>query len=317
MILPSDRYRFTSHRPRRSSGLLRFIVILVGVIIVGGGVFYLVRAKSAPTGKGATEQRLSVLWKEQKYSEIATQAAQVLADRPLDENALMYAGFAYFYEGVDASSLENRIPLFDKSIVYLRRALLLKDNPQTPSVNYVLGKAYYQKGKYYLDLAIEYLNKSIEEGYIARDTYEYLGLAYSDLEDYTKAAGYFQKAIAQKPTGLLLFILAQTYYRADDTTEAEQYLLRAVNMAQSTKDTSVEEQARFLLGKIYSDRKDYFKAEDQYLRILEIDAKSADAHYYLGDLYTQLNEPVKARAEWRAALRIDPSHYGARLKLYK
>ena len=29
-----------------------------------------------------------------------------------------------------------------------------------------------------------------------------------------------------------------------------------------------------------------------------------------------MNDPVKARAEWRNALIIDPSHYGAKLRYY-
>jgi hypothetical protein len=33
-------------------------------------------------------------------------------------------------------------------------------------------------------------------------------------------------------------------------------------------------------------------------------------------VYTKMNDPVKARAEWRNALIIDPSHYGAKLRYY-
>lgn len=317
MILPSDRYRFTSHRPRRRSGFLKAFIIVLIVIAVGAGGYYYVRTRKSALSGGRPEQQLSVLWQEQRYQTINQQAGYLLERRPLDLKALEYDGFSYFYEGMAASTLQEKLSLIDKSIIELRRSLLIKDNPQTASVNYVLGKAYYQKGKYYLDLAIRYLNKSVEEGYIREDTYEYLGLAYSDLGDYSTAAGYFQKAVAQKPSGLLLFILAQTYYREDDLSKAEQYLLRAVNTAQEEKDTSTEIQARFLLGTIYSGRKDYFKAEEQYKRILQIDANSADAHFFLGELYSKLNEAVKARAEWRATLQIDPGHYGARLKLYK
>ncbi len=319
MILPSDRYQFTSNKPRRTRP--RFfrvflIIVLIGAIAVGG--YLLLRGKLPISQKNTqSEQTLSTLWKEQNYSEINKRADSILATQPLNENALVYNGFSYFYESVAQTSLESKIPLLDKAIENLRKALLSKKNSLTPSIYYVLGKSYYFKGKFYLDLAIKYLNKSVEDGYSGEDTYEYLGLAYSDLGEYDQAAGYFQKAIAQHPSGLLLFILAQTYYQAGNNKSAEEYLLRAVNMAQGTKDASVEEQARFLLGKIYTDQKSYFKAEDQYKQILDIDPKSADAHYYLGDIYSLTNENVKARAEWRDALRIDPSHWGARLKLYK
>jgi Tfp pilus assembly protein PilF len=49
---------------------------------------------------------------------------------------------------------------------------------------------------------------------------------------------------------------------------------------------------------------------------VKIDPQSADAHFFLGEVYAKMNDPVKARAEWRNALIIDPSHYGARLRYY-
>lgn len=307
-----------SHKPRHKP---RFLRIFLTVLIVAGGVaggYVLLRGGlPVPAGKTKTKQTLSSLWKERKYSTINARADSILSTTPLDENALVYNGFAYFYEGMAETSLEKKIPLLDKTVKNLRRALLAKRNPLTPSIYYILGKSYYFKGKFYLDLAIKYLNKSVEDGYSGEDTFEYLGLAYSDLREYDQAAVYFQKAIRQHPSGLLLFMLAETYYQAGNKKSAEEYLFRSVNMAQRTKDTSVEEQARFLLGKIYTDRKLYFKAEDQYKRVLGIDPRSADAHYYLGDIYSFTNKTVKARAEWREALRIDPSHWGARLKLYK
>ncbi len=318
MILPSDRYRFTSQRPSRRPRSSRPLLIIILILVVVAVGYFILRGRvHLPVGKPTTKITLNDLWQEKNYGQINTQASEILANRPLDESALVYNGFAYFYESVAQSSLEKRIPLLDKAIINLRKALLTKPNSLTPSIYYVLGKSYYFKGKFYLDLAIKYLNKAVEDGYSGSDTYEYLGLAYSDLGEYDKSAALFHKAIAQRPSGLLLFILAQTYYKAGNNKSAEEYLLRSVNAAQGTKDTTVDEQARFLLGKIYTDQKAYLKAEDQYKQILDINPRSADAHYYLGDIYSLMNDNVKARAEWRDALRIDPQHWGARLKLYK
>ena len=318
MILPSDRYRFNSQRPSRRPRSSRPLLIVILILaVIAGGYFALKGRVHLPVGKTTSKLTLSDLWQEQNYRQINAQADKVLATSPLDENALVYNGFAYFYESVAQPSLEKRIPILDEAIINLRKALLAKPSSLTPSIYYILGKSYYFKGKFYLDLAIKYLNKAVEDGYSGSDTYEYLGLAYSDLGEYDKAAALFQKAIAQRPSGLLLFILAQTYYKAGNNKSAEEYLLRSVNAARGTKDTAVEEQARFLLGKIYTDQKAYLKAEDQYKQILDLKPRSADAHYYLGDIYSLLNDNVKARAEWREALRIDPQHWGARLKLYK
>ena len=70
------------------------------------------------------------------------------------------------------------------------------------------------------------------------------------------------------------------------------------------------------MGNIYVEENELSKAEDQYKKVLDLNPESADAHYYLGELYEKLDQSVKARAEWRKVLSIDPSHYGALLKLY-
>ncbi len=320
MLIPSDHYSFSSfkRRPRRGLGAVGVTAIVVVALGLLAGAYALFFRANAPAASGATAtpRDLGALWNARQYAAINGVAEKILQSRPMDTMALTYDGYAYFYQGVAQSSLEEKIPLFDRSIVCLRKALLTKTGPLAPGINYVLGKDYYEKGKYYVDLAIRYLDTSLAEGYVADDSYQYLGLAYSDLGEYDQAAGYFEKAIAQKPSDLLYFILAQTYYKGGNSAKAEEVLLRAIDQSEDSKDTAVEEQARFLLGRIYTDDQDYQKAEDQYRRVIDIDAGSADAHYFLGNLYELLNDKIRARAEWRAALRIDPSHDGARLKLY-
>lgn len=319
MFIPGDRYSFSSFRrkPRRGPRGFTWVVAVVALLIVIGGLVLLFRNR-LPTllSKNVGGASLSVLWQGQQYSAINVRAAEILKSRPLDQSALLYDGLAFFYESVAASSIEAKLPLVNESIIYLRKALLVTEGTLAGTIDYVLGKAYYQKGKYYLDLCIEYLNRSIERGYHAPDTYEYLGLAYSDLGEYDKAALYFRKAVVQNPSDLLNYILAQTYYKANDPSQSEEYLTRTIRRAEESKDSSLEARARFLLGRIYTDRNELAKAEEQYRKILELDPSSADAHYFLGNLYEREGDLVKARAEWRATLRIDPSHTGARLKLY-
>ena len=210
-------------------------------------------------------------------------------------------------------SLEDKIPLFDSAIVNLRKAMLHKNNGLKGKVEYVLGKAYYQKGKYYTDLAIRYLESSMESGYIGDDTYEYLGLAYADINDFQRSAEYYLNAIEKNPTDTLFMVLAQTYYKMDDIAKAEEYLQWTLNR---TSDFTIEQKSRYLLGRIYLDQGEYLKAEDQYKKILEKNVKSADAYYYLGVIYEEMEDTTKARFHWRKALEVDPYHYGARLKLY-
>ena len=49
--------------------------------------------------------------------------------------------------------------------------------------------------------------------------------------------------------------------------------------------------------------------------MLEINPNYADAFYGIGVLYESQGELVKARSEWRKALRLDVNHQGAKLRL--
>jgi tetratricopeptide (TPR) repeat protein len=258
-------------------------------------------------------QSLSELWQNRLYDEVIARCDEQLETAPLDATLLAYRGFACFYKAVSEVTLEERIPYLDEAIVSLRRAKLGDAGGWDPEIDYVLGKAYYHKGKYYYDLTLRYLKAALSAGYQPEDIFDYLGLAATQLDLLEEGLGYFQQALEINPTDLLLLTIGQTYFQAERTQEAEEYLLRAIN---KTEDTAVEIRARFLLGQMYFEREDYFKAEDQYTRILKADPDSADAYYYLGEIYSNMNDPVKARANWRKALVIDPSHYGARLRYY-
>jgi tetratricopeptide (TPR) repeat protein len=259
-------------------------------------------------------QSLSDLWQNRLYDEVISRCDAQLKGNPLEPTTLAYRGFAYFYKAVSEVTLEERIPYLDEAIVSLRRSKLDPADGWNAEADYILGKAYYHKGKYYYDLTLDYLQAALAAGYQREDIYDYLGLAATQLDLLEEGLGYFQTALEINPTDLLLLTVGQSYLQLERSKEAEEYLLRSVN---KTEDTAVEIRARFLLGQMYFDREDYFKAEDQYSEILKLDSNSSDAHYYLGEIYSKMNDPVRARAEWRRALAIDPSHYGARLRYYR
>ena len=51
--------------------------------------------------------------------------------------------------------------------------------------------------------------------------------------------------------------------------------------------------------------------------VIEMNPRAADAYYYMGEILLEYGKPIEARAQWREALIVDPSHYGARLRYYK
>ena len=312
MIRNYDHYHPGQRRKR-----LRVIIIpaLSALVVLGVA---LVLALGIPgrlfgsAGQRSVPGKLPDLFRAQKYDELIIAANAVLIGDPLNAMALSYKGFASFFKSSAQDLAEEKMPSIDQAIVSLRRARLAGAQ-FGGEIDYVLGKAYFNKGKYYYDLSIACMESSIAKGYVQKDSYEYIGQAYSQLGDNDKAMESFLIALKDDSGDLLLLTIGQTYYQMKRTSDAVDYLLRTLN---KTEDKDIEERARFLLGGIYLDTAELFKAEEQFAAIVKIDPQSADAHYSLGEVYAKMNDPVKARAEWRNALIIDPTHYGAKLRYY-
>ncbi|MBI9108720.1 MAG: tetratricopeptide repeat protein [Spirochaetales bacterium] len=314
MILPGDRYKFSGKKKQsRKPILIITAAVMIGAVITA--VIILNKSQSENGFFNIAEEvtTIETLWENQHYETINEKCEALLSIDPMNQKALIYNGFSYFYRGTSQFSLEEKIPLFDDALVNLRKALLICNDAIRGKVQYIIGKCYYQKGNFYSDLAIKYLEESVEAGYTGEDTYEYLGLLYSRLNKYQESADYYIKAIEGNPTDMLYLVLAQTYYQLGEIENAEEYLIWTLN---KTADFSVEQKARYLLGNIFVEKKEYLKAEKEYRIILEKNNKAADAHYYLGDIYDKIGDSAKARYEWRKCLEIDSYHYGARLKLY-
>jgi tetratricopeptide (TPR) repeat protein len=312
MILNYDHYR-SGQRKKGARTLL--IPVSAGLIVILVVLFFVFNVPARLSGNAAQRRapgKLPDLFKAEKYDEVISTADGLLTGDPLNPVALSYKGFASFYKSAAQNVVEEKMPYLDQTIVCLRRARL-GQTPFAGETEYILGKAYFNKGKYYYNLSISCMETAITKGYVQKDSYEYIGQAYSQLGEPEKAMENFLIALRDDPGDLLLLTIGQTYYQMKRTSDAVDYLLRTLNM---TEDKDIEERARFLLGGIYLDTNELFKAEEQFAAILKIDPESADAHYDLGEVYAEMNDPVKARAEWRNALIHNPSHYGAKLRYY-
>jgi len=263
--------------------------------------------------QGPAQVNVLELWNNGSYDEILANAKTELARSPLNVEALIFSGFAAFHKGVAEVSVEKKLPLINQSIAALRKALLLPHPPLEPEIHYILGKAYFHKGKFFADLSIRHLLAARAMGYDASDINEYLGLAYSLVSRYSEAADYFLKAVEKTPTDLLLWTLGQTYYQLQKYDDAVRYLNEAIDR---TKDRSLEQRCRFLLGDVYTKTKQYDAAQQEYNTILDKNANSADAHFYLGEIALAQGNKDAARVEWRKAFKIDPLHFNANQRLF-
>jgi tetratricopeptide (TPR) repeat protein len=263
-------------------------------------------------GKSVPKREILADWSERRWADARSKAAASLSSAPLDAFYLTFRGLAAFYEGMELPEGEERTALVDESITSLRKAMAAGGRIPLAQAQYVLGKAYYEKGEYFLDESASFMEASIAAGYVANDSREYLALAYSRLGDAAKAVASFEAALALDRSAPLLIAAAKAYVDAGAPAKAEALLLEAVSAGD---DDVAAENGRFLLGDIYRERGELGKAEEQYSLALAKDPESAEAHYRLGLVWQAKGDPIKARAEWRKAVSIDPMHAASRQKL--
>ncbi len=304
----NKKYMLSGRRGILSSGAV--IVIVAAIVIVISVVSFLAIRKS-----GSSMPSVSTLysdWNAHAYEKVYRDSSLILSKRPLDGEVLALNGFSAYYsyaEQTDPSAAQNYL---DVSIVSLRNAWYRVSDSEKPQIAYVLGKAYYQRGYYYADLSMKYLDYAYKSGFRNDDLAEFRGLSASLIGDYQKSIESFTEALSVKPSDLLLFTLAKTWLKVNDTEKAKLYLYQA---SQKTGDELLQLKCHYELGQILLSENKLAEAQSEFNSILEKDPNSADAHYGLGVLYETQGDLVRARAEWRKAVKIDPVHAGARAKL--
>ncbi len=259
--------------------------------------------------------RLSAIyadWENQDYLSVYEKTDQVLVKRPLDGTVLALHGFAAYYLFAEQTDMSIGMEYLTDSIVSLRRALYRVKKNQLPKIAYILGKAYYQQGYYYADLAVKYLDQAYDGGIEAGDLSEFRGMAASLLGDPDKAIAAFTKTLADNPSDFVLYAVAENYKKKGDLVNAKLYLFETIK---KTTDAVLEVKCRNQLGFLFMEEKNTSEALKQFNTVLEKNNASADAYYGLGLVYEAQGDLVKARHEWRHAIRLNPIHEQTRIKL--
>jgi tetratricopeptide (TPR) repeat protein len=309
MILPKNRFTFSSaDREGTEIGARKIAGVILGVLVffsILGAVIF--RDEIRPFGALILSNRddLFELWESGEYDKVSEVTDRIFNDDPMDKTSLVLGGFAQFYQGVYEIDAERKQTHMDRSVVLLRKALLHQRPPMQAQVFYVLGKAYFHKGSNYYDLAVEYIEDSLDAGYVASDSYEYLTVAYGELDMLEKSAETLHSAIELNPNDLLYFSLGETYFQMQRYDDALGYYDTAIHMSD---DEYLEQQARFRIGEIYLDQGFFEESEAQIQRVLDENPRSAQAHYLLGELSNARGDHERARFYWREAVRIDPGH---------
>ncbi|MDR0386909.1 MAG: tetratricopeptide repeat protein [Treponema sp.] len=298
-------------------------VVLIGILISSGMIVFI----GWRNRLGNERKDLTRLWEEGSFEEVFEISMARLETKPMDYFLLTLHGFSAYQLAVAQINSYDTQTYIDACIWSLRKALLCKEGPGDLRVHYVLGKAYYYKGAAYADMAVTFLEAARTGNYPAGDLPEYLGLAYAAIQDYRNSVAAFSLALDpgvedraesgevtqnRAPSDLLLLSIARSYLALEEADTARAYLIRCV---ETSRDSNILVAARLLLGEIYGKSGDVSGAEAQYLAILEEGGENAEAHFQLGELYAGGGDSTRARAEWRRAVRIDPTHGPARTRL--
>lgn len=243
-------------------------------------------------------------------------------------------------------------------------------DPNLPSTHYLLGAAYAQMGE--LDRAQSSfeqaigLNSSMVEAYAAMaemmldrgqsqsalqyalqileidpkraDSHLFLGSAYANLRDYSKAESEFQQYCTLEPSSPLGFIrLGYLYLMEKKLVPAEKQFQNALSInaknieafsglvlalrlqgrgsqaiariqAALAQGESAELYA--LLGKTYMDVGQYSLAEQSLQRALQMDPGKFGIYVDLGTLYARQNSAQKAATQFENAIRLNPKSVG-------
>jgi tetratricopeptide (TPR) repeat protein len=295
------------HRLKKMRTLVAVILIFTAAAV---SIPFIVRFRNNVSNE---RQELLRVWNAEDFEQAYKLSENALLEKPMDYFLLTINGFSAYQLGISQINNFNTLIYIDKCIRSLRKAILLKESSNDGRVCYVLGKAYGYKGEEYAELTIKYLEMANDLSYDAADIPEYLGLAYAASGDYRGSVGAFSQALSQteKPSDSLLLSIARSYMELEEYTIAVSYLQLCIDTSPDSKSILV---ARRLLADVYRLLGDHDGAEKQYLSILS-DGEDAEAHYQLGELYSQKGDAVRARSEWRLAYRQDPAHAQARARL--
>jgi len=301
---------------RHNNWLKRIIISAVIVIIVAASVSVVFFGVNKFQSNRITIKSIKKAWSEYDYQKVYEQSFTYLQNAPYNNTVLTYYAYACFFLSQAQSETQLGQEYLDESINSLRIALYSANKNLLPQLQYMLGLAYFYKNTistyYYADLSIKYLLLAKANNYDAPDIPEYLGLNYAALGMTKESLIAFTEALLVRESDTLLLSIAEQYYKASEYTAAEQYLYRIIK---NSENDDILNRSHILLGNIYINREEYDSALEEFNNVLKNNVNSADAHYGIGVIYEKQGNIVKARAEWRQALKLQVNHADALKKM--
>ena len=129
-----------------------------------------------------------------------------------------------------------------------------------------------------------------------------LGVAYMNQQKFAEAQKYFEKALGADPN----FAIARLNLGIALLSEQKLDAARAA-LEEAVRLLPNDPYAWYNLGLVYKDLSETEKAIEAYQHVTQL-SPEADAHYFLGYLYTQLQRYDDAIVEFQKALAAFPYH---------
>lgn len=306
-------FSMKSSSTQKSNSLLKIVLLSIIVIVTVGAIFFFLIPNLPTLGSNtqSSDQDINAAteaWNNKRYQDCLDICSGILDQEPHHFNALLLRGFSSYYLGESQKELESKTDLLMQSISDLRLNLILEPYRNNSDIQYILGKAYYGLGYFYHDISFQFFNLAKENGSNRTDILEYLGVLSSNMGDEDKAISYFKSALTDDNKEAIYLALASSYLKLENYVESGKNI---EEILRSKIDPLIVQKARFIKGDILTREEKIDAAMEQYLLILEDDPNSADAHFYVGEMFSIKGDIVKARSEWRTAANLDPKHSGA------
>src|SRR6266849_525319 len=132
-----------------------------------------------------------------------------------------------------------------------------------------------------------------------------LGVAHMNQQKFAEAQKYFEKALAADPK----FAIARLNLGISLLTQQQIEPARAA-LEEATRMRPKDPYAWYNLGLVYKDTSETEKGIQAFQHVAQL-SPEADAHYFLGYLYSQLQRYDEAIAEFQKALDAFPYHASA------
>ena len=188
-----------------------------------------------------------------------------------------------------------------------------KFNSEDSKIQNNLGMAYYFKGE--LRLAETHLLMSIGLDGKNSDARNNLASLYYNQKKYSKAEKQYRiiaKDLVYNKQFRVLYNLSLIELKKDRVNEAKILLNKSIA---EKKDYCI---AHLKLGQLEESEHQYQKALSHYRSAISGNCYNYPApHYYLGNLYIQLQKPIAAQQKFRTLLRKFPDSHYAKISNFK